>query len=577
MQVEEDRGASVRRWELIAAAVAGRPLRVLAQDSGESAWTDGSAIYVDPDAGSARLLESVAVQASLLASGSLDAAVLRRLGRKSALTQRYLAIEGHRALATNEDVLPPAVQRLVDWNVAGRSDSPAASLALASSDDAFPDPPSSFGAIRPRQMREANGANESGPASAQHAPRRESDRELAELEDEAGDADVIDLFSSPVGGGGGIGKLLQKMLGAVRKLGGEGGSPGADTPSHRLRSSARGGGPQVFSTARAEASDEEALGPGRKWTYPEWDAGRRAYRADWCTVLESAPKPDKTSHPKEWSGHALRRPLARLGVGIERQHRQFQGDDIDLDATVEARVEALAGSVPDEAVYIDSVRRRRDLAVLVLLDVSGSAGEPGAAGTTVHENQQAAAAAITMALHELGDRVALYAYNSQGRSSVWLSALKRFDDNFDERALRRLAGLVPSAYSRLGAAVRHGTAVLEREGGASRRLLVVLSDGLAYDHGYERAYGSADVRRALTESRARGIGCLCLTIGAGTDTEDLRRAFGSASHATIPRPEQLSQVIAPLFRSALRAADMRRRVAQRHRPLAQQDLRTPVP
>ncbi|MCX5044304.1 VWA domain-containing protein [Aldersonia sp. NBC_00410] len=576
MQFDQDRTAGVRRWELIAGAVAGRPLRVLALDGGEAAWTDGSAIYVDPGAGTARLLESVTVQASLLAAGSLDAAVLRRVARRTNLTRRYLAVEGHRALACNEDVLPPAVRPLVDWNLAARSDSPTASLALASSDDVLPDPPSAFGAIRPRQMRESDAGKEFGPAAATHAPRRRNDRELAELDDETGEADILDIVSSPVSGGGGIGRLLQRMLGAVRKLGGEGGTPGADTPSHRLRSGARGGGPRIFSTARAE-SDEEVLGDGRKWTYPEWDAGRRAYRPDWCTVLEAAPPPDAAGHPGDWSGHALRRPLARLGVGIERRHRQFQGDDIDLDAAVEARVEALAGTVPDEAVYIESVRRRRDLAVLVLLDVSGSAGEPGAGGTTVHDEQRAAAAAITMALHELGDRVALYAYNSQGRSSVWLSALKRFDDNLDELALRRLAGLMPAAYSRLGAAVRHGTAVLEREGGASRRLLVVLSDGLAYDHGYERAYGSADVRRALAESRARGIGCLCLTIGAGTDTEDLRRAFGSAAHATIPRPEQLSRVIAPLFRSALSAADMRRRIAQRHRPHAQRDPRVSAP
>lgn len=40
--------------------------------------------------------------------------------------------------------------------------------------------------------------------------------------------------------------------------------------------------------------------------------------------------------------------------------------------------------------------------------------------------------------------------------------------------------------------------VLERHGGTTRRLLVVLSDGLAYDHGYERIYGAADSRRALT-------------------------------------------------------------------------------
>ena len=219
----------------------------------------------------------------------------------------------------------------------------------------------------------------------------------------------------------------------------------------------------------------------------------------------------------------------------------------------------LAGAAPDEAVYLDSLRRRRDLAVLILLDVSGSVAEPGATGQTVHEQQRAAAAALTAALHEIGDRVALYAYHSRGRSAVQLVPVKRFDDDLDTLVMRRLHGLVPGAYSRLGAAIRHGAAVLEERGGTPRRLLVVLSDGLAYDHGYEPAYGAADARRALAEARRRGTGCLCLSLGASTDVETLRRVFGSAAHATIPRTEQLSQVIGPLFRSALRSAEVPRR------------------
>ena len=89
----------------------------------------------------------------------------------------------------------------------------------------------------------------------------------------------------------------------------------------------------------------------------------------------------------------------------------------------------------------------------------------------------------------------------------------------------------------------------------------MLSDGLAYDHGYERLYGAADARRALSEARRQGIGCLCLTIGAGTDTGELRRVFGSAAHASIPKPRQLPDVIGPLFRAALRGADLRRKVS----------------
>jgi nitric oxide reductase NorD protein len=136
--------------------------------------------------------------------------------------------------------------------------------------------------------------------------------------------------------------------------------------------------------------------------------------------------------------------------------------------------------------------------------------------------------------------------------------------------MRRLRGLVPGAYSRLGAAIRHGAAVSERDGGTSRRLLLVLSDGLAYDHGYERVYGAADARRALSEVRQRGTGCLCLTIGANTDAEELRRVFGGAVHATVPRLDRLSAMIGPLFRSALRSAEVRRRTSTGAKPAARQ-------
>jgi nitric oxide reductase activation protein len=248
-------------------------------------------------------------------------------------------------------------------------------------------------------------------------------------------------------------------------------------------------------------------------------------------------------------------------MGLHRRHRQSQGDDIDIDAAVEAHVELIAGSVPDEAVYLDSLRRRRDLSVLLLLDISGSAAEAGTVGATVHEQQRTAVANLTVALHDLGDRVALYAYYSQGRGAVTMVPVKRFDDHLDSQVIRRLNSLEPGAYSRLGAAIRHGSAVLEARGGTSRRLLVVLSDGLAYDHSYERAYGAADARRALTEARRRGTGCVCLTIGAGTDVESLRRVFGSTAHASIARPDQLASVIGPLFRSAIRSAEVRRRVS----------------
>ncbi len=566
---DEAPGDRLAALGMFASALAGRPVAVAALQPGEPPWTDGQTIYVDTGASRATL-QAVAVHASMIAAGSLDPGIVHSLVRHPRQARRYLAIEGHRALVANCAVLPGILASSGNRDIARRSDSPAASLKIAEGRAAVEDPAPEFGVIRAAKVLAAcsRAGEQDDRENPRHVPRGPGRKELEELDDgELDDSDGPGVFTSPVGGGGFIGKWFTKMLSSkrkkLRKTGSGGGPPGADTPTHRTNSANRGlhAVSSLASTSTDDPDDRKAEDAAHGLTYPEWDVGRRSYRPAWCTVREVEPKIKLSATPAIGAAIGVRRPLSRLGMGLHCRHRQPQGDDIDIDAAVEARVEVLAGSVPDEAVYLDSLRRRRDLSVLLLLDVSGSSAEPGTLGRTVHEQQRAAVTDLAVALHDLGDRVALYAYYSQGRRAVSMVPVKRFDDQLDSRVMKRLNSLEPGAYSRLGAAIRHGSAVLETRGGTSRRLLVVLSDGLAYDHGYERAYGAADARRALTEARRRGTGCVCLTIGAGTDVRSLRRVFGSTAHATIARPDQLAGVIGPLFRSALRSAEVRRRVS----------------
>ncbi|HKE72420.1 MAG TPA: VWA domain-containing protein [Acidimicrobiales bacterium] len=530
---------------LLASALAGRALAVGAAGPGEPAWTDGATVFVDPGAAPADRLRAVAVQASLVAGGSLAPDVVRPLARRPALARRYLAVEGHRALAANGDLLPPGLRPLVDHVIAALAADPPGSLAVARGPGALPDPPAAFGTLRPRALPAAADAEQAAATAAAAAGR------LPDVDDDDADPDedVGSVLTSPVGGRGALGRLLARLLRPARGPGGTG-PVGAGAPARVGRSRPAGGAAAARGAPEGLGRAAAALGP-RDRVYPEWDVHRRRYRPAWCTVHErTAPAGDGPA-PALPGGAGLRRPLARLGTGLDRTHRRPQGDDVDLDAAVEARVAALAGVPADEAVYVESLRRRRDLAVLVLLDVSGSAGEPGPAGRTVHEHQRAAAGALTAALHDLGDRVALYAFHSQGRTAVHVTRVKGFDDRLDGRAARRLGALVPGAYTRLGAAIRHGAHVLDERGGTPRRLLLVLSDGLAYDHGYGGRYGEADARRALAEARRRGIGCLCLSVGAGTEPVALRRVFGPAAHATVPTPDRLPALIGPLVGVAL--------------------------
>jgi nitric oxide reductase NorD protein len=548
------------RFALLASAVSRRQLAVAAGDPGMPAWTDGHTVFIDTEADHRTQLQCLVLQAALLSEGSLDPRVLGKLGRKSSSARRYLSLEGHRALTTLWGILPTTVLPALNAETARRTESPHSSLVLALGTEEIPDPPAIFGVIRPRLVVEVQDDRTEGLGRT-HVPRQERQALLRELEDDVGEGPVVDILSSPVGGGGAIGRLLKRLLGEARSSGS--GAPGADAPTRFARSSNRVSTLGSPTTGGMTVSDAESPGGVREYVYPEWDVYRRRYRPQWCTVVELSPESGKRSHIPLRDTRSLRRALARLGTELERHRRQPQGEDLDLDAAVDSYVDVRAGSFADDGIYIESQRSRRDLSVLVLLDISGSAGEPSGSGGIVHDHQLCAASDLTTALHDTGDRVALYGFRSQGRSAVHIFPVKRFDDGIANLIDGGLGGLSPGGFTRLGAAIRHGASSLEREGGTGRRLLVVLSDGFAYDHGYEGAYGEADARRALSEARHRGIGCLCLSIASTTDVEALRRVFGTAAHAALGTTDQMAGAIAPLFRAALGTAELQRRRSER--------------
>ncbi|HKT00566.1 MAG TPA: hypothetical protein VJT31_13610, partial [Rugosimonospora sp.] len=133
----------VARWNLLATALAGRAVHVEPGDG--PPWTDGRTIHLDPGTGRDDQLAAVAVQASLIAAGSLAPDVMAALVPRPVLGRRYLAVEGHRALAANRDLLPRVARGLLDESVALAAGSASGSLRLARSRRAGADPPGVFG------------------------------------------------------------------------------------------------------------------------------------------------------------------------------------------------------------------------------------------------------------------------------------------------------------------------------------------------------------------------------------------------------------------------------------------------
>ena len=171
-------------------------------------------------------------------AGAWNRTSCARLVRRPALARRYLAVEGHRALARERGSAArrcPVADRTdvaARGGFAGRV--PEAGARRAAD---IADPPHSFGVIKARQLLSAR---------CRHRARRVDGRACSPTRSEQGAgrtrrrcgrrraSDVADSFSSPVGGGGVVGKLLLALdeQGAPAE---RGRPPGADAPTHRSR------------------------------------------------------------------------------------------------------------------------------------------------------------------------------------------------------------------------------------------------------------------------------------------------------------------------------------------------------
>jgi len=542
------------RFTLLGSAVAGRTVAVSKSEI-ERSWSDGETIYLAGDGGDA-VRDSLVVQAALLAVGSLDARIVARTAGRARIRHRYLTLEAVRAVQALGEAVPRHVTRRVAGVYEGPpAASPAESLerALSPRED-VPEAPPWLGTIRPgKLLRNASRLGGDPAAQDPRAPGRQSSRPDLDEDEDHDRSRILELFQTPATSNV-LGELLQKLLGVGRSPELHESAGGDELPVGGLRA----GGTGHAGTLQGAAPEQVQVRFPIGHLYPEWDWRKRRYRAEWCAVAEYDPPPGDTDRIDVAQDPRLRRELARLGLAHERHRRQDEGDVLDMTPLIELVVDRAAGAVSDPRVYEQRRRTAHDLGALVLLDATGSTGVSDES-RRMFDDQRDVAARLTAALDELGDRVAAYGFRSWGRNSVQYLRIKDFDGRYDHAAERRLAALEPGGFTRLGAAIRHGTHLLTTRAGTANTLLVVVGDGLPYDDGYEHRYAQEDCRRALQEAVLAGVGCACISVRTPTDVDVLRRVWGHVPYSALERPADLSRQVAPMFRRAMREASASRR------------------
>jgi nitric oxide reductase NorD protein len=278
--------------------------------------------------------------------------------------------------------------------------------------------------------------------------------------------------------------------------------------------------------------------------YPEWDHRLQDHRVNWCRVIERAADrgSDECVSGTLTAYRSTVRLLRRFFEGLRppafrRLPGQPDGEDLDIDAVVRRAAEQKAGFEGSDRIYVRHEKKERDVAVVFLVDVSGSTGRQIDSGRRVIDVEKESLVLLCEALDAVGDQYALFAYSGQGRASVEVQTIKDFDEHLGTTTAQRLGGLSPRQQNRDGAAIRHAVAKLKQRD-VKTRLLVLLSDGRPLDGEYTDEYALEDTKAALREARREGIHPFCVTIDREADSY-VRRMYGQVEYTVIDRVESL--------------------------------------
>ncbi len=324
-----------------------------------------------------------------------------------------------------------------------------------------------------------------------------------------------------------------------------------ETPPDREREEVEEVPDEEQPQARSRSIEVDGIPVAR---YPEYDYVTGRERPEWTTIIEYLPPPGSADRIDTFLAersdvvNRISNLINAARVGRHQRHkRQMEGEYLDIDATIEAAISCRAGETPDPRVYGRWERRERNLSILVLLDISESTRDTVLGShLSVLDLERQATALLAHAMSGIGDPFALAAFCSDRREAVHYYRVKDFSVPYDALSKARLAGLESGLSTRIGAAMRHAAADLERQL-THRKLLLVVTDGEPSDVDVsDRKYLVEDARKAVQSLSQKGVDVFCVGLDSGGDSY-LTRIFGRRSVVQIDRLDSLPEKLPLLY------------------------------
>lgn len=288
--------------------------------------------------------------------------------------------------------------------------------------------------------------------------------------------------------------------------------------------------------------------------YPEWDYQIQLERPAWATVLERRASLGDLQLI-EGIAAQYKREIHRMKLlldaihpqGVQRIRRLEDGDEVDINAAIQSLTDIRRGNQPDPRIMMRSVRKTRDVSILVLLDLSESTNETvQGQAQSVRELTQQACVLMADAIDKVGDPFAIHGFCSNGRHDVAYYRYKDFDQAWNEVPKARLAGMTGQLSTRMGAAIRHAGHHLQLQRSA-KKLLIVITDGEPADVDVrDPQYLRHDAKKAVEEVGRQGVISYCISLDPRADPY-VARIFGQRRYTVIDHVQRLPEKLPLLY------------------------------
>ena len=284
--------------------------------------------------------------------------------------------------------------------------------------------------------------------------------------------------------------------------------------------------------------------------YDEWDYIKRIYKDKFCkvfpkTILKTDVNYYKTAISENRSTLlGLRKMLSTVNNKYQQQRRQTQGEEFDLDAITDLFVDVKSRITPSEKIYLSKRKKEKDLSILLLLDSSLSS-DGYAAGNRVIDVEKQVSILFGEMLDEFNIDFSINSFYSKTRNHSSYITIKDFDEDWN-KAKYKIGAIEPSGYTRIGPALRHSGALLDKRS-TKNKWVILISDGKPNDYDkYEGKYGINDIKQALRELNEKNINSYALAIEAQAKYY-LPQMFGQNHYQILTTPVELLQSLVKLY------------------------------